>query len=397
MIHVSRPSLGIAELEAVRRVMESAWIGKGPVTRRFEEEFSTHIGAASPDHVVSVSSCSEALFAVVESLNLKAGDEVVVPDICFVSAANAVKAAGASLVLCDVDAKTVMATPETIEARVTPRTKAVILVHYGGMAADVKTIAPMLKRRGVILIEDAATAVATKVGGVPVGTFGDYGVWSFDGAKLVTAGDGGMVWARDPQAARSLRERTYLGEIGRHGYAASQESDSRWWEFQQSCFGRRSIMNDMSSAIGLVQLGRVKEFVARRKKIWETYDREFGRYPAIERPPAPSADVQHSFYQYWIRVPSGRDFLAYHLKSCGIYVNFRYHPIHRIEMFGEKGAFPGSDDAADRTLCLPLYQDMSATDVGNVVRCTTAFFGSGDEARALFKNKTPENPHGEAR
>ena len=369
MINVFQPSLGAAESDAVREVFESGWVGRGPRTARFEREFAEHLGAEA-DQVTSVNSCTEGLFLAVELL-VPAGAEVVLPTVSFVGAANAVAARGAVPVFCDVDPRTLNPTVPDVERCLTSRTAAVLLLHYGGHPGQVAEIARLCRERGIALIEDAACAVASAVGEQACGTVGDVGVWSFDAMKVLVTGDGGMLWARDPELAARAARLAYLGMDTASGFSNTERS-GRWWEFGVSDFARRSIMNDAAAAVGSVQLRRLPEFLAARRAVVRRYDEGLAEVPGLLRPPAPPPGHRSSHYFYWVQVePEVRDELARQLRDRGIYTTFRYHPLHRVPAYGSDARLPHAEWAAERTLCLPLHQALSAADVDQVVGAVT--------------------------
>jgi dTDP-4-amino-4,6-dideoxygalactose transaminase len=371
LINVFQPSLGEAELAAVREVFASSWIGRGAITARFETEFAAHL-AVGERLVRSVSCCTEGLFQAVELLRIGPGDEVVLPSISFVGAANAVAARGARPVFCDVDPRTLNATPAAIEPLLTPRTRAVLLLHYGGVPTALPEILELLRTRGIPLVEDAACSVASKKDGRALGTFGDIGVWSFDSMKILVTGDGGMVYCRDPELAERLARSVYLGMD--EGSGRSSTRATRWWEFEIDGFGRRAIMNDMASAIGLVQLKRLAEFVARRRQIHDRYLRALEGAAWLTPPPRLEHGVESSHYFFWLQCEPGlRDRLAAALRERDIYTTFRYHPLHRVKAYGHQGGLPGAEAAAERTLCLPIHQGLSTSDQDKVIDAVLEF------------------------
>src|SRR6266545_5495667 len=260
MIHLVRPQVGEEELRAVAEVFESSWLGVGPRTKAFETGFAEHLGV-EPDHVVFVNSGTAALFLALETLDLRAGDEVVLPSASFVAAANAIMACGARPVFCDVDERTLNPALDDIENTLTPRTKAVVVLHYGGYPGDVARIAARCREAGIALVEDAACSVASRVGGKAVGTFGDLAIWSFDAAKVLVTGDGGMLYARDRRQAERARRLAYHGLVHARGFGDAAGARDRWWEPELSEVGRRFIGNDLTAAIGTVQLRRLPELV----------------------------------------------------------------------------------------------------------------------------------------
>ncbi|NQW49409.1 MAG: DegT/DnrJ/EryC1/StrS family aminotransferase [Planctomycetes bacterium] len=372
MINVFQPSLGVEELEAVRRVFESNWLGKGKLTESFEEAFAVHLGVPR-EHLRSTNSCSEGLFLSLKLIGAGPGDEIVMPSISFVASANAAVERGAKPVFCDVDPRTLNATAKTIEAVLSPRTKAVLLIHYGGLPAEMDPILDLLRPRGIHIIEDSACSVASAYKGRACGTLGDIGVWSFDPAKVLVTGDGGMVYVRDPDMARRVELELYLGLGSQSGF--SKAVSSRWWEFDVTCAGRRGITNDICSAIGLEQLKKLGAFLERRAEIDRIYRRELAGIEWLTLPPEVPGDCRTSHYFHWIQVPGEgrRDRLATYLRGKGIYTTFRYHPLHRVAFYEHAGErLPCADQAAEETLLLPIHQALTDSEVERIldaIRC----------------------------
>ena len=373
MINVFQPTLGSRELDAVSDVFESAWLGRGPRTTDFEARFAHHLGVPAA-HVRTIPSCTDGLFLSMELLGIEAGDEVILPSISFVGAANAIAAAGATPVFCDVDPRSLNPRVTDIEAVVSPRTRAILPLHYGGHPGDIVDIAAFAADRDLFLIEDAACSVASAVDGEACGVIGDIGVWSFDAMKILVTGDGGMIYVKDPERAAQLAPLTYLGMKESSGFSSAANS-KRWWEFEVSSFSRRSITNDIAAAIGMVQLDRLEEFVARRREIHEAYESGLADLPWLELPPATPTGVTSSFYMFWVQLPSAvqRDALANYLLERDIYTTFRYYPLHLVEAYGHEGPLPGAESAAGRTLCLPLHQGLDDRDVAQVVESVRNF------------------------
>jgi|ERR1019366_3793917 aminotransferase len=371
MINLLQPSVGAAELSAVEEVFQANWLGAGERLECFEHRLSEYLGCP-PAEVLTVSSCSEGLFQAVEALGVGAGDEVILPTVSFLGAAHAVRATGARVVLCDVNPRTLNPTVDQIESVITPATKAVLILHYGGYPGDLIAIAELARQRSLFLIEDAACSLGSFVDGRACGTFGEIGVWSFDAVKLLTTGDGGMIWCRDEARASLIRRKIRLG-VGSSGL--QRATSSRWWEIDPATIGRRATMNDVAAAIGLAQLDKLHGFLLRREEIAAVYDAQLSSVPWLTLPEKPPAGVAR-FY-YWIQMPiQYRDQLAAHLLQHDIYTNFRYWPLHRTKMYGGGGAFRGADTAAESTLLLPVHQGLSDAEVDCVVDTIQAFPGS---------------------
>ncbi|HZG05468.1 MAG TPA: DegT/DnrJ/EryC1/StrS family aminotransferase [Streptomyces sp.] len=366
MIHLFQPQVGDEELSAVAEVFRDRWLGHGPRTRRFEAAFAEHLGV-EPDRVVFLNSGTAGLFLAVETLDLAEGDEVVMPSMSFLAAANAVVAAGARPVFCDVDPRTMNPRWEDVEAVLTPRTRAVVVLHYGGYPGWVAEIAERCRERGLTLIEDSACSIASAVDGRAVGTFGDLAMWSLDAAKVLTTGDGGLLYARDAERAARARRLAYHGLVQPSGFGYARVSH-RWWELEVPETGRRAIGNDLTAAIGLVQLRRLPEFVARRREITELYDRELADVEGLRLPPPLPAGHTSSYYFYWVQMDAEiRDEVASDLLAADIYTTFRYAPLHKVPAYrsGDR-VLPATDRAAGETLCLPLHPGLGDEDVRTV-------------------------------
>ncbi|WP_306318210.1 MULTISPECIES: DegT/DnrJ/EryC1/StrS family aminotransferase [unclassified Streptomyces] len=365
MINVFQPSLGEEEAAAVAEVFAGNWLGHGPRTKAFEAEFAAHLGTGA-ENVLFINSCTAGLFLAAELLELGPGDDVVLPSVSFVAAANAVAATGARPVFSDCDPRTLNPTAMDIEAALTPRTKAVIVLHYGGRPGEIAAIAELCRRHGIPLVEDAACAVASTADGQACGTFGDIAVWSFDAMKVLVTGDGGAMWVRDPELAARARTLAYHGLEQPSGFTA--RVSHRWWELNVRAFGHRIVGNDVTASIGSVQLRRLPGFLARRRAAFDSYDRLLADADGIRTPPPLPRGHTSSYYFYWVQLdPAIRDQVAADLLDRGIYTTFRYPTLHRVPAYGsEIPALPGSDEAAEATLLLPLHQALREEDVRTV-------------------------------
>ncbi|MCK1798581.1 DegT/DnrJ/EryC1/StrS family aminotransferase [Streptomyces sp. XM4193] len=383
MINVFQPSLGEAELAAVSEVFASNWLGHGPRTREFEAQFADHIGADA-ESLLFLNSGTAGLFLATELLELGPGDEVVLPSVFFVAAANAIAATGARPVFCDVDPHRLNPTAEHIERALTPRTRAVMVLHYGGDPGDIARIAALCTERGVTLVEDAACAVASTADGRACGTFGDIAVWSFDAMKVLVTGDGGMLFVRDPDLARRARALAYHGLERSSGFAGARVS-ARWWELDVQGFGRRVIGNDLTAALGTVQLGRLPESIARRRAVAETYDELLAEADGVRVPPPLAAGHSTSYYFYWVQMdPRIRDGVAAALLEQDVYTTFRYPPLHRVPIYeAEATELPGTDAAADSTLLLPIHQALSDAETRKVAEALRAAVAEHRESAGI--------------
>ena len=372
-INVFEPSLGIDEVTAIQRVFENNWPGKGSEVDSFEQEFAKYIGV-SRNNVVTTNSCTEACFQILEFIDSDK-NEVIIPTNSFIGIANAIVSTGRKIIFCDVDPKTGNISLEDLRKKVTSKTVAVILQHFGGIPAEILKICDEMKNLGVIVIEDAAGALGSKTSNQHCGTFGDYGIWSFDAMKMVVAGDGGMIYAKDVSNINKLKSRMYMGLDTNSGFKNSKNT-KRWWEFQISYHGRRSIMNDISASIARTQLAKLDMNIETRTRNYKQYREELSNlntcYSFIEIQEKMS--VNHYFFPIFVH-HGLRDDLAKYLQENNIYTTFRYFPLDRIKYFeSQNETFPNSDNFTESLLLLPQHGNLTSRDISRTVKSINEFF-----------------------
>ncbi|SFC74274.1 DegT/DnrJ/EryC1/StrS family aminotransferase [Butyrivibrio sp. YAB3001] len=365
MINVYQPSLGKEELDRISQVFESNWIGKGKLVSEFEAKYAELLKTDSK-HVLSTNCCSEGLFSSMHLCDIKPEDEVVLPTISFVGAANSICANGSKMVLCDVDPRTLNARAEDIEKVITDKTKAILLLHFGGIPCEMDEIMELANSHNIKVIEDCAAGVCSSYKGKALGTFGDMGMWSFDAMKILVCGDGAMLYFKDEEVREKAEKWLYFGLETKSGYENSVAQ--KWWEFDISCFGHRAIMNDVTAAMALEQFKKLPLFMEKRKVVNDFYDENLKDLSWIDLPPVLPEYVKSSYYFYHIQVKNGkRDELATYLRERGIYTTYRYFPIHRVKGYHAVGNFPNAEFATDNTLCLPIHQSLTSDDLGLIV------------------------------
>ena len=370
MIQIFNNSLGHEELAAVERVFKSRWLGRGKECAAFEREFARHIGQR---RALLFNSCTSATFAMLEALGIGPGDEVIVPTIQFVGVANAIVARGATPIFADVDPRTLNLMPSEITRLYSSRTVAVFLLHYGGHPAPVNAIQ---EAGGVPLpiLEDAANAISSTYHGRACGTLGHAGVWSFDSMKELVMADGGALWTLYDSRMDKAESLRYFGkpDAQSSGMDAQAEGDARWWEVDVEHAAGRHISNDVLAAIGRVQLRKLPMFIRKRRRIWERYQRAFADVTGLTPPPEPLPGCTTSYYLYWIQLER-RDELAHYLRDNGVYSTFRYYPLHLVPFYGYEGALPNAEWAAEHTLCLPLHQNITEGEQGQIIDLVKGF------------------------
>tara|TARA_Y100000310_G_scaffold330269_1_gene401626 strand:+ start:2436 stop:3548 length:1113 start_codon:yes stop_codon:yes gene_type:complete len=363
MINIYQPSLGKEELSAIADVFESNWLGKGKLTEEFTEQMALKL-SISRNNVETISCCTEGMFQSMKLLGIHEGDEVIIPSIHFIGAVNAIVESKVTPVFCDVNQRTLNVEWQHIARKISSKTKAVMLLHYGGVPCDFDEIKQLCDRYGINIIEDNANSPLSIYRGESTGTLGDIGVWSFDSMKQIVMGDGGLIYCKDENLINDIKQETYLGLLSGSGF--SNSIDKKWWEFNVDRPGRRAIINDIQAAMGLEQLKKIDKFIDVRREIHDIYTKELSELEWLQTPMEISKDRKSSYYMYHVQLDD-RDELANHLKDNGIYTTFRYYPLHRVEYFQNHESFENADYVADHTLCLPLHQSLSNQDVDHII------------------------------
>lgn len=379
-----RPNFGEMEEAAILRVLRSSWIGMGAETIAFEEELATYLGVS---HVVTVNSCTSALFLSLLVHGVQRGEEVIVPSLTWCSTANAVLYLDAIPVMCDVDPNTLSATWETIAPLITSRTKAVIVVHFGGLAAETQRIRENLPRH-IPLIEDAAHAFGTvQSDGSLVGSHGNLTCFSFYANKNLSTGEGGAIALRDYEKAERLKS---LRLHALHTDAWKRFQNKEVFEIALSQLGYKMNYTDMQACIGRVQLLRQQEFHTRRMAI---VDRYCQRLPEIMPRIKWQTGVQsggHSGHLFVVQLPIeqlaiSRDEFVLLMRERNIGVAIHYAPLHKMPLYNQRykqPTLPNVESLADRIVTLPISASMSPSDADDVL---TAF----EEVIASARRTTP--------
>ncbi|OXY92896.1 glutamine--scyllo-inositol aminotransferase [Streptomyces diastatochromogenes] len=360
------PWLGEEEARAASDAVLSGWVAQGPRVAEFERAFAERVGA---EHGIAVSSCTTALHLSLVVLGLGPGDEVVVPSLSFIATANAVRYVGAEPVFADVDGVTGNLTPATVEAVRTPRTKAVLAVHQGGVPADVHSLRAACAEWDLPLVEDAACAIGSTVGGKPVGHGALIAAWSFHPRKLVTTGEGGMVTTDDATWAARLRR---LREHGMNASAAERHASNRPVLESYLEVGFNYRMTDVQAAIGLVQLGKLDAMIARRRELAARYDALLHDVPGLT-PVRDPAHGQSNFQSYWVLLdqdfPVGRDDLLAALAEAGVSARRGIMAAHLEPAYADhpRAPLPVTEHLTRDSLILPLFHTMTEAQQDRVV------------------------------
>lgn len=375
-IPLARPFFGREEEEAVAEVLRTGWVAQGPTTAKFEEEFAR---AVDVPHAIATSSCTTALHLAVIASGAGPGDEVILPSYTFPATANAVLYEGATPVLADIEPESLNLDPADAIRAITPRTKAVIGVHLFGCPCKIEELERICEERQIFLVEDAACAIGTRAGSRAAGAFGNIACFSFHARKIVSTGEGGMLTTRTESVAELVRS------LRTHG--ADRAAEVRQAEgaapatAQYVRLGYNYRISDVQSAIGRVQLGRLAGFVDERVRLARRYDDAFAGLAGLRLPPriAPEAGV-HSYQSYVVVLEKGAPiepgpFMAA-LARLGISTRVGTYAVHKqpyfLRAFGQPRPLPFSEEAATRSVALPLYNGLAFEDQDRVIEAVHA-------------------------
>jgi len=375
LIPVMRPLLGEEEAAAAADAIRSGWVAQGPRVAQFEAAFAARVGAA---HGIAMSSCTTALHAGLHLLGVHPGDEVVVPSFSFIATANSVRYCGAEPVFADVDVQTGNLTAATIEPALTERTRAVIVVHQGGLPADVEPIRALCEPRGIVVFEDAACAAGSTYRGGSVGAGAALSAWSFHPRKLVTTGEGGMLSTDDAAWATRLRR------LREHGMSVSASERHASGQVTPEAYletGFNYRMTDVQAAIGLVQLSRLDGMVARRRELAGRYQQALAGVPGLRTVRDPAWGTTN-YQSFWVLLPDdapiSRNDLLGALAAAGISGRRGIMAAHLEPAYDghPHPPLPVTELLTANTLILPLYHDLTEPQQDEVVEVLrTALLG----------------------
>jgi dTDP-4-amino-4,6-dideoxygalactose transaminase len=370
------PDIGEDEIQGVVETLRSGWLTTGPKTKQFEEDFARYVGCR---YAVAVNSCTAALHLALEAVGVTTGDEVILPTMTFAATAEVVRYLNATPVLVDCQPDTLNIDPMQIERVVTPKTKAIIPVHFAGHPCEMETILEIAKAHKLTVIEDAAHALPTRVQGKMVGTIGDISCFSFYATKTITTGEGGMATTENREWAERMRMMSLHG-ISKDAWKRYTAEGS--WYYEILAPGYKYNLTDIAAVIGIQQLKKCDAFWRRRQQHAALYSEAFTDVPGIIVPPMVE-DGQHAWHLYVIqlqleRLRIDRNTFIELLKQQNIgtsvhFIPLHLHPYYR-DSFGYRSEdFPHASIIFQQTVSLPIYPKMTEADikyVSDVVKAT---------------------------
>lgn len=371
------PLIEEAEIQEVVDTLRSGWIGTGPKVQRFEAAFRERLGVA---HTAAVNSCTAALHLSLLALDLPPDSEVITTPMTFCATINAILHAGARPVLADCDRRTMNLDPAQVERRITPRTRAIVPVHFAGRPCDMDSLLDIARRHNLAVVEDCAHAIETEYKGRKAGTFGDLSCFSFYVTKNVTTAEGGMVATDRSDLAERIK---VLALHGMSKDAWKRFSDDGYKHYEVIEAGFKYNMTDLQASLGLHQLARIERTWLRRREVWERYETAFAGLP-FERPAAPEPGSRHAYHLYTILVDprSGKTrdqvLMELHRRKIGTGVHYiaqNMHPHYQRLLGVKRGDYPNAEHISDRTLSLPLSAKLSDDDVEDVISAVRDVLG----------------------
>ena len=366
MIPIAKPTIGKEELQNVEKVFKTNWLGMGSFVYEFEKRIEKYIGVK---YVIATNTGTTAIHLALASIGIKPGDEVIVPSLTFAGSVQPIKNLGAKPIFCEVEKDTLNIDVQDMSRRITKKTKAVIVVHYGGLSCDMDPILKITKKKKIKVIEDAAHAFGSKYKGRKIGSFGDLACFSFDPIKNLTCGEGGCVTTNNPKLAEVLRRKRLLG-ISKDTWM--RYKNKRSWFYEIVTEGYRYHMSNINAAVGLAQFEKLKKFIDKKKKLVKAYDECFKSLKEISllrrnyKETAP--------FNYTIRILQNKSKISRNnfvrkMEKNGISVGINYIPNHIQPFFRPyRVKLPVTEKIWKEIVSLPLYYDMGKKEFDKVVK-----------------------------
>ncbi len=370
MIPYGRQSIDETDIQAIVDTLRSDWLTTGPKVEEFERAVASTVGV---NEGVAVSSGTAGLHAAIHAIGIIPGDEVILSPLTFVSTANAIVMEGGVPIFADVDPDTLLIDPESVQRKISTRTRAILAVDYAGQPCDYSALRLIAQQDGLLLVADACHSLGASLDGHPVGSLADLTVFSFHPVKAITTAEGGMVVTNDSTFARTMRR------FRNHGITTDHRERSQrgTWCYEMVELGWNYRLSDLQCALGIAQLKKLSGWIQRRQAIASQYDLGFQSLSMVH-PVKPRQGVTHAYHLYVIVLQgestSIRTELYHSLKKMGIGTQVHYLPVHLHPYYQKRlglgrGHCPVAEQAFDRMLSLPIFPGMTNEDVMLVIDC----------------------------
>lgn len=378
-IPVFVPHLGVDTLEAVTDAFNVGWIGMGATTREFEQALQNYLGGER--HIVATMTGSAALHLGLLLAGVRKSDEVILPSFNFIADVQAILWSGAEPVFCDIDPTTLALDPLRVLELITPRTRAIMPLHFAGMVGDLDGIHRIARDHELRIVEDATHALGSSHQGRKIGSFGDITCFSFDPVKIITCLDGGAIACRAEEDIAALHRLRLLG-IDKD--TAERYRNRRAWDYDVTGIGHRCHMTNINAAIGLSQLTRLDEFITNRRRICQAYNEAFAGLDWLITPATDFSDV--SPFIYTLRVLDGRrSAFIEHLQQCGVETGIHFLPCHTKTLCAKmrRGPMTVTEEVGEQIVTLPLWSIMPREVVERVIDAVTSVQRISSATRVL--------------
>ena len=371
-ITFGKPSLYPNQIKEVKKVLKSGWLGTGPKSFEFEKKFSNFLNTK---YSLSLSSCTAALFLSLKYLKIGRGDEVITTPMTFCSTINSILHVGAKPVLVDINQKTLNINEKEIEKNITKRTKAIIVVHFAGKMANIKPIIKICKKHNILVIEDCAHAIETKLNDKHARTFGDFGCYSFYVTKnITTGGEGGMIIGKNKKSIDHIRK---LSLHGMSKEAWKRYGSNKYKNYNIVESGYKFNMTDIQASIGLIQLKNIQRALKKRQKIWKTYIQSFKNLP-IQLPPEINKNEVNACHLFTIVLRNNREKFLNYLHKNNIGAGIHYNSISSYSFYKDKvknfNKMKISNYVGKRIVSIPIYESLTKYEIKYIIKKIVKYF-----------------------
>ena len=367
MISVFGAKVSEKERSYLEVALSNNWLGYGALCQNFEHRCGTELGL---DKFLMVNSGTSALYLAVKALNLPPGSEVILPSFTYIGCATAVIACQLIPVFADVDSKTQNITADLIAEKISINTKAIIVVHYAGLPAEMDKILQL----NIPVIEDAAHAIGAMYKGRRCGTYGQIGIYSFDGTKNIAAGEAGGLVFNNTNEYSFVKSQRLCG-VTATGFDQAQAGASAWWEEKMTSPSLRFMPSDITGAIALGQLDALTQNQEKRKYLWNIYQKELKQFEDLTTPSEAQQGDVHGYFTYFVQSAGGhRDALIRHLLNNDVYTTLRYQPLHYTLAEYAHGALSATELLAKQGFNLPLHPSVTDTDMDKIISLISDFY-----------------------